>query len=73
MCLGVLYCEYVAVRYRDFTRLQGNVTKHVNLMSELSDTVSTRHLLELSEVGDVWCRVWCGVVWCGVWRCRVGM
>jgi vacuolar protein sorting-associated protein 45 len=33
--------------------LQGNVIKHVNLMSELSETVSKRSLLEVSEVSGV--------------------
>lgn len=37
----------------DFTRLQSNVIKHVNLMSELSETVSKRSLLDVSEAGFV--------------------
>ncbi len=36
--------------HMDFTKLQGNVTKHVNLMSELSEQVSKRNMLEVSEV-----------------------
>jgi hypothetical protein len=36
--------------HMDFTRLQSNVTKHVNLMSELSETVTRRNLMEVSEV-----------------------
>jgi len=34
----------------DFTNLQSNVTKHVNLMSNLSSIAGRRRLLELSEV-----------------------
>jgi vacuolar protein sorting-associated protein 45 len=36
--------------HMDFTRLQSNVIKHVNLMSELSETVTRRNLMEVSEV-----------------------
>eukprot|EP00197_Chlamydomonas_leiostraca_P009713 CAMPEP_0202866444 /NCGR_PEP_ID=MMETSP1391-20130828/7558_1 /ASSEMBLY_ACC=CAM_ASM_000867 /TAXON_ID=1034604 /ORGANISM="Chlamydomonas leiostraca, Strain SAG 11-49" /LENGTH=607 /DNA_ID=CAMNT_0049546387 /DNA_START=64 /DNA_END=1887 /DNA_ORIENTATION=+ len=38
------------MEHMDFQRLQGNVIKHVNLMSELSETVSKRSLLEVSEM-----------------------
>ncbi|KAF5831862.1 SM/Sec1-family protein [Dunaliella salina] len=36
--------------HMDFTNLQSNVTKHVNLMSNLSDIAGKRRLLELSEI-----------------------
>lgn len=32
----------------DFTRLQGNVTKHVNIMSEVAEAISKRGLMEIS-------------------------
>ncbi|KAJ9523026.1 hypothetical protein QJQ45_023807 [Haematococcus lacustris] len=38
------------MEHLDFKRMQGNVIKHVNLMSQLSDTVSKRRLLEVSEL-----------------------
>lgn len=41
----------------DFTRLQSDVIKHVNLMSELSETVNKRNLLEVSEVRPAHIRV----------------
>ncbi|KAJ2722016.1 vacuolar protein sorting-associated protein 45 [Coemansia sp. Benny D115] len=36
--------------YPEFRKLSGNVTKHVTLVGELSKLVSTRHLLEVSEI-----------------------
>jgi vacuolar protein sorting-associated protein 45 len=42
--------------HMDFTNLQSNVTKHVNLMSNLSEIAGKRRLLELSEVrGSIAC------------------
>ena len=32
----------------DFTKLQGNVTKHVNIMSEVAEAISKRGLMEVS-------------------------
>mmetsp|Transcript_12637 Transcript_12637/g.27322 ORF Transcript_12637/g.27322 Transcript_12637/m.27322 type:complete len:611 (-) Transcript_12637:472-2304(-) len=36
------------LEHTDFQRLQGNVTKHVNIMTELSEAVNTRNLFEVS-------------------------
>ncbi|GIL89317.1 hypothetical protein Vretimale_11146 [Volvox reticuliferus] len=36
------------LEHQDFQRLQGNVSKHVNLMTQLSELVTTRNLMELS-------------------------
>ncbi|GAX73583.1 hypothetical protein CEUSTIGMA_g1034.t1 [Chlamydomonas eustigma] len=33
----------------DFTKLQGNVTKHVNIMSEIKEIIQTRNLLDVSS------------------------
>ena len=33
----------------DFTKLQGNVTKHVNIMSEIKEEIGARNLLEVSS------------------------
>ncbi len=39
------------LEHTDFTRAQTNVSKHVAVMSELSERVSGRNLMELSMVG----------------------
>ena len=42
--------------HTDFTALQSNVSKHVNLMTELSETINRRNLMEISMVGRGTCR-----------------
>lgn len=37
--------------HTDFQKVQGNVSKHVALMSELSEIIGKRNLMELSMVG----------------------
>ncbi len=54
--------------HMDFSRMQGNVTKHVNIMSELSEVVGKRNLLEVSEVR---CSL-CGWGPRTQWRCACG-
>lgn len=39
------------LEHSDFSRAQGNVTKHVNIVTQLSDVVGTRHLMDVSTVG----------------------
>ncbi len=39
--------------HSDFSRAQGVVTKHVNVMSALSDTIAARRLMDVSTVGGV--------------------
>lgn len=41
------------LEHSDFSRAQGNVTKHVNIVTQLSEEVSRRNLMEVSSVGDV--------------------
>eukprot|EP00798_Chlamydomonas_sp_ICE-L_P025257 gene25257-10905_t len=36
------------MEHMDFQRLQGNVTKHVNIMTELSERINARNLMEVS-------------------------
>lgn len=38
------------MEHSDFQMLQGNVSKHVNLVSALSGIISKRNLMELSQV-----------------------
>lgn len=45
--------------HSDFTKLQSNVSKHVNVMSELSEIVSHRSLLDVSMVSPGWVDVEC--------------
>ncbi|PNW80892.1 hypothetical protein CHLRE_07g333950v5 [Chlamydomonas reinhardtii] len=37
------------LEHSDFQKLQGNVSKHVNLMTQLSETVSGRNLMDVSS------------------------
>ncbi|KAG2488981.1 hypothetical protein HYH03_012422 [Edaphochlamys debaryana] len=37
------------LEHSDFQKLQGNVSKHVNLMTQLSEAVSDRNLMEVSQ------------------------
>lgn len=39
------------MEHSDFSRAQGVVTKHVNVMSALSEQVAKRHLMDVSTVG----------------------
>jgi hypothetical protein len=41
------------MEHGDFSRAQGVVTKHVNVMSALSEQVGGRHLMDVSTVGGV--------------------
>ena len=38
------------LEHSDFSRLQANVSKHVNIMSELSEQIAKRNLMEVSMV-----------------------
>jgi hypothetical protein len=38
------------LEHSDFSRAQGNVTKHVNIVTQLSEVVSSRHLMDVSTV-----------------------
>jgi vacuolar protein sorting-associated protein 45 len=38
------------LEHSDFSRAQGNVTKHVNIVTQLSEVVGTRHLMDVSTV-----------------------
>jgi vacuolar protein sorting-associated protein 45 len=38
------------LEHQDFSRAQGNITKHVSIMSELSDVVQKRNLMDISTV-----------------------
>lgn len=38
------------MEHTDFQKVQGNVSKHVALMSELSEIIGKRNLMELSMV-----------------------
>jgi hypothetical protein len=40
--------------YPEFKKLSGSVSKHVTLMSELSRTVETFKLMDVSELEQVW-------------------
>lgn len=38
------------LEHSDFSRAQGNVTKHVNIVTQLSDVIGSRHLMDVSTV-----------------------
>lgn len=38
------------LEHSDFSRAQGNVTKHVNIVTQLSEVVGARHLMDVSTV-----------------------
>lgn len=40
------------LEHSDFSRAQGNVTKHVNVVTQLSDVVAARHLMDVSTVSS---------------------
>lgn len=48
------------LEHSDFSRAQGNVTKHVNIVTQLSEVVGARHLMDVSTVSS------CGVLCCWV-------
>jgi hypothetical protein len=41
------------LEHSDFSRAQSNVTKHVNIVTQLSEIVTSRSLMEVSTVG-IW-------------------
>jgi hypothetical protein len=44
------------LEHSDFSRAQGNVTKHVNIVTQLSEVIGARHLMDVSTVSGC-CRV----------------
>jgi hypothetical protein len=38
------------LQHSDFSRAQGNVTKHVSIVTQLSEVVAARHLMDVSTV-----------------------
>lgn len=42
------------LEHSDFSRAQGNVTKHVNIVTQLSEVVGARHLMDVSTVSSCW-------------------
>ena len=46
--------------HEEFRKLQNNVTKHINNMSEIGDIIGRRNLMEVSSVSVGKC-VECGV------------
>ena len=42
------------MEHSDFSRAQGVVSKHVNVMSALSEQIGARHLMDVSTVS--WCQ-----------------
>jgi len=59
------------LEHSDFSRAQGNVTKHVNIVTQLSEVVGQRHLMDVSTVSRSrkrsaavsWCGLCIGVTW----------
>ena len=45
------------MEHSDFNRVQAVVSKHVNIMSALSDQISTRHLMDVSMVRSLCVRL----------------
>lgn len=41
------------LEHSDFSRAQGNVTKHVNIVTQLSEEISRRNLMEVSSVSTL--------------------